>query len=145
MIQRRGRRHLRTIRALILAMAVSVVALGGPAAAPAAASSTSAQPAAATPTASCYASAGHLYGGNLYNAAIYAYARYEMPSGNPTQVVDRLLTTFSYFKCWTSGQYHTGGNNVWYYTYGDIYGAWGYVPAVNVWTWTDPFPGVNHC
>jgi hypothetical protein len=131
----------------MLAIVASAGLLTAMTSSPAAASQVIAKPATAvvTPAASCYASAGHLYCGNQSGAAIYKYATYEMPNGNPTNVVDRLASSFSYFRCWVSGQYHNGGNNIWYYTYGDYYGAWGYVPAVNVWTPTDPFPGVNHC
>lgn len=101
--------------------------------------------ASAAPAASCYASGGNLYCGNVANAPIYKFPRWSSPSGNPTEVVDRLRSTFSYFKCYTTGDGHTGGNNVWYYTYGDDHGAWGYIPANQVYTPTDPFPGVNHC
>ncbi|MEV5891628.1 hypothetical protein [Nonomuraea fuscirosea] len=95
--------------------------------------------------AECYASSGNLYCGNAANAPIYASAGYTKPNGNPETVVDRLETTFSYFKCYVSGQRHGGGNNIWYHTYGDQTGRWGYVAAVNVWTSTDPYPGVAHC
>ncbi|MGW0811296.1 hypothetical protein [Nonomuraea sp. NPDC002799] len=89
--------------------------------------------------------AGDLYCGNAYNAPIYAAPRYERPNGNPETVVDHLLPTFSYFDCYTTGQQHGGGNTIWYYTYGDSTGRRGYVAAVNVWTSTDPYPGVAHC
>lgn len=95
--------------------------------------------------ASCYASGGHLYCDNSYNAPIYKAPRFESASGNPTEVVDRLLSTHSYFICWEQGAAHSGGNNVWYYTFGDGRGAYGYVPANYVYTPQDPFPGVNHC
>jgi hypothetical protein len=95
--------------------------------------------------AACYASNGNLYCGNAYNAPIYAGPNYTAPNGNPQRVVDRLLTTQSYFKCYVSGGQHGGGNKIWYYTYGDVTGQWGYVAAVNVWTSTDPFPGVSRC
>lgn len=46
-----------------------------------------------------------------------------------------LETDPSWFICWTRGEPHSGGNDVWYYTQGDrvtgmpgLYG-WGYVPA----------------
>jgi len=102
--------------------------------------------ASAAPAASCYASGGNLYCGNVANAAIYKVAHWTTPpSPNPTPVVDRLLSTHSYFKCYVHGDDHPGGNNVWYSTYGDINGAWGWVPANQVYTPTDPFPGVDHC
>ncbi|TDD25353.1 hypothetical protein [Nonomuraea diastatica] len=107
----------------------------------AAVSTAVAAPAAA---ATCYASGGNLYCDNA-PAPIYAAPQYSRPNGNPERVVDRLLTTFSYFKCYRTGQQHGGGNNVWYYTYGDQTGSWGYVAAVNVYTSVDPYPGVAHC
>ncbi|NBE98584.1 hypothetical protein FE391_33200 [Nonomuraea sp. KC401] len=110
-----------------------------------AAMATAATPAAAgTAAASCYASSGNLYCDNA-PAAIYAAPRYSRPNGNPERVVDRLLTTHSYFKCYVTGQQHGGGNNVWYHTYGDQTGAWGYVAAANVYTSVDPYPGVSRC
>ncbi|MEU8404130.1 hypothetical protein AB0C28_53950 [Nonomuraea sp. NPDC048892] len=112
----------------------------------AATSTTAASTAASTATAAaCYASGGNLYCGNAANAPIYATPGYTKPNGNPETVVDRLETTFSYFKCYVSGQPHGGGNSIWYHTYGDQTGRWGYVAAVNVWTSTDPYPGVARC
>lgn len=46
--------------------------------------------------------------------------------------VNTLRTTYSWFKCWTTGQIHGGGNNIWYYTLGDDNANWGYMPAVSV-------------
>ncbi|MEU8365124.1 hypothetical protein AB0C27_54840 [Nonomuraea sp. NPDC048882] len=110
------------------------------------AASTAASMTASTATAAaCYASGGNLYCGNAANAPIYATPGYTKPNGNPETVVDRLETTFSYFKCYVSGQPHGGGNSIWYHTYGDQTGRWGYVAAVNVWTSTDPYPGVARC
>ena len=44
------------------------------------------------------------------------------------------------------------GNNVWYYTKGDrmapgagAAGNWGFMPAVDVWTSRDPWPGIPRC
>ncbi|NUR84671.1 MAG: hypothetical protein HOY71_11355 [Nonomuraea sp.] len=119
--------------------------IGPVAAAAIMAAAVTAAPATAQSTASCYASAGHLYCGNAANAPIYAAPSYTGPGGNPTRVVDHLLTTQSYFKCYVYGAPHGGGNSVWYYTYGDVTHAWGYVAAVNVYTSTDPFPGVSRC
>ena len=46
----------------------------------------------------------------------------------------------------------TFGNDVWYYTQGDetlpgweTRQAWGYMAAVDVYTSTDPFPGIGEC
>jgi hypothetical protein len=43
------------------------------------------------------------------------------------------------------GDWHPGDNNVWYYTLGDDNGNWGYVPAYQIWTHTDPAPGLPQC
>jgi hypothetical protein len=58
----------------------------------------------------------------------------------------------SLFVCWKRGSLHAGGNNVWYYTQGDQIAsgagsryAWGYMPARNVYTSTDPWPGMARC
>ena len=123
----------RTIRVLMTAGAATALAVSA------------GTTATAAPAASCYASGGALYCGNSGNAPIYAHPQWSTPSGNPQAVVDRLVSTFSYFKCYTTGDSHAGGNNVWYYTYGDNNGKWGYVPANLVYTPVDPFPGVTHC
>ncbi|MEU4389647.1 hypothetical protein [Kribbella sp. NPDC023855] len=129
-------------KALAVAGSVAVLAAGATTTA-SAAPAVSTSPAAAA--ASCYASNGSLYCGNRAGASIYLSPRYDTPSGNPVEIVDTLQTGFSYFKCYTIGQRHGGGNSIWYHTYGDDKGRWGYVPAVDVWTPTDPFPGVNFC
>ena len=120
---------------------VRMVMATGAAAAMAVAVGVSATPASA---ASCYASGGNLYCGNNYDAPVYRSPNFGV-DGHPTPVVDRLKSTFSYFKCWRNGEAHGGGNSVWYLTYGDVNGAWGYVPANTVHTPVDPFPGVNAC
>ena len=94
--------------------------------------------------ASCYATNGDLRCGNAYNASIKQVPAYDR-NGVPVATVDYLRTTFSWFDCWTTGQRHSGGNSIWYRTYGDVTGRWGYVAAVSVYTPTDPFPGVAHC
>jgi hypothetical protein len=100
--------------------------------------------AAPAQAASCYARNGDLYCGNVYNASIKQVPAYDR-NGVPVATVDYLRTTFSYFDCWTRGQRHSGGNDVWYRTYGDVTGRWGYVAAAAVYTPTDPFPGVARC
>lgn len=95
--------------------------------------------------ASCYASRGHLYCGNSYKAPIMKSAAFEYKPGLPVPRVDRLHTTFSYFKCRVYGARHSGGNSIWYYTNGDEKGKWGYVAASYVFTPKDPFPGVKRC
>jgi hypothetical protein len=58
----------------------------------------------------------------------------------------------SWFLCWRRGQMHAGGNNVWYYSLGDRAISspvdrqkWGYMPAVDVYTDTDPWAGMPQC
>ncbi|MGW5411888.1 hypothetical protein [Actinomadura geliboluensis] len=63
-----------------------------------------------------------------------------------------LETDPSWFICWTRGQAHEGGNDVWYYTQGDratgrpeLYG-WGYVPASELRVGQAPDPAITrHC
>lgn len=93
---------------------------------------------------SCYASGGKLYCGNTYDAPIYRLPR-SVAGDKPEPVIDRLRTTFSYFNCWTEGQWHSGGNNIWYLTVGDVTHSTGYIAARWVYTPTDPFPGVRPC
>jgi hypothetical protein len=83
--------------------------------------------------------------GNRGGAAMYGDAN----AWTQTAIMD---TTSSWFVCYRRGAGHSGGNNVWYYSLGDravsphqARGAWGYMPAVNVWTSTDPWPGVPAC
>ncbi|GLZ77227.1 hypothetical protein Afil01_20340 [Actinorhabdospora filicis] len=87
----------------------------------------------------CHTSGGGLYCGNATGVALRA------APGPSWPIVDRLDSNPSYFKCWVRGITHSGGNNVWYLTYGDRAGNWGYVEAVSVWTYTDPFPGMDAC
>jgi hypothetical protein len=60
-----------------------------------------------------------------------------------------LETDPSWFICWTRGQSHEGGNDVWYYTQGDRVTAmprlngWGYVPASDLRVGAAPDPGVT--
>ncbi|MFJ7984324.1 hypothetical protein [Streptomyces sp. NPDC096351] len=67
-------------------------------------------------------------------------------------VIGWLDTSPSWFVCWASGPPHSGGNNIWYYTMGDRVApggernhGWGFIPAVDVWTSTDPWPGMTEC
>ncbi|WP_459801796.1 hypothetical protein [Herbidospora sp. RD11066] len=63
-------------------------------------------------------------------------------------VVGLLVTGTNWFVCWTRGEPHRGGNDIWYYTQGDHsaakkeLAAWGFVPAFNLDTKADPDPGV---
>jgi len=83
--------------------------------------------------------------GNRGGASLYRDASYD----TRTAIMD---TTWSWFVCYRRGVTHAGGNNVWYYTVGDRAVAgqegrrqWGYMPAVDVWTSTDPWPGMPAC
>ena len=83
--------------------------------------------------------------GNRRGAPLYGDAN----SLTTTAFMD---STWSWFVCYRRGAVHGGGNNVWYYTLGDRTttpyqrpNAWGYMPAVDVWTSTDPWPGVPAC
>ncbi|TMQ89185.1 hypothetical protein ETD83_39105 [Actinomadura soli] len=60
-----------------------------------------------------------------------------------------LETDPSWFICWTRGEPHSGGNDVWYYTQGDrvtampgLYG-WGYVPASDLRADRAPDPAIT--
>ncbi|CAM5282386.1 hypothetical protein GCM10010378_46170 [Streptomyces viridochromogenes] len=69
-------------------------------------------------------------------------------------ITGQLLSTYSWFDCWTSGGLHGGNNTTWYHTFGDWiapgYDGWGYVPADWVYT-TGSFDanpsahGLRHC
>ncbi|MEU7650013.1 MULTISPECIES: hypothetical protein [Streptomyces] len=145
---RRGRT---VAAALVLAAAAAV-----PATAPAsAAASTTATPAADEVT--CVLrpgvvhkdTLGNTFTGDLYCANapgdLYGRPAFDAP------VTGRLKTTQSWFVCYSIGEAHKGGNNVWYYTQGDeavnLPGiqAWGNMPASSVLTSTDPFPGLPRC
>ncbi|NUR90348.1 MAG: hypothetical protein HOY71_40250 [Nonomuraea sp.] len=101
-----------------------------------------AAPAQAKANPPCYAKNGHLYCGNKARVTIWRSAEY---SKYDRDAIDTLMSNPSYFECYTRGQKHNGGNNVWYRTYGDVHGRTGYVAAVSVYTPRDPFPGVKHC
>jgi hypothetical protein len=131
------RKKVRTVSVVIAAMAALLPVGVGALAQPAAASS-------------CYVRGSDhaLFCGNVYNASIKLNPSYDT-NGVPTPTVDYLRSTFSYFKCYTTGQRHSGGNNIWYRTYGDVTGRWGYVAAAAVFTPIDPFRDahgtVAHC
>ncbi|MFI6985037.1 hypothetical protein ACIBSV_41500 [Embleya sp. NPDC050154] len=91
-----------------------------------------------TPAANCYVDSN----GTLHCANGASDLRSEPYFRAP--VVSRLNTTYSYFSCWTSGDPHSGGNDIWYYTDGDD-GGHGFLPAQRVFTPQDPMPGMYHC
>jgi hypothetical protein len=85
---------------------------------------------------------GRLYCGNRYGAILYWDPWYS------AERTGKMLTTYSWFVCWQYGDYHAGGNNVWYWTQGDVaysHSGWGFMAAVDVWTPVDPAPGLPQC
>jgi triacylglycerol esterase/lipase EstA (alpha/beta hydrolase family) len=83
--------------------------------------------------------------GNAKGATMYGDA-------NPYTPTAYMDSTNSWFVCYRVGTPHAGGNNIWYYSLGDraasgmgFRGKWGYMPAVNVYTSTDPWPGMAPC
>ncbi len=85
------------------------------------------------------------YCGNRGRATVYETASAMTPIGV-------MQSISSWFVCYRHGEFHGGGNDVWYYTQGDdpLPGwesrlVWGYMPAVDVYTSTDPFPGIVEC
>ena len=83
--------------------------------------------------------------GNRGGAQMYGDANYY----THTAYMD---STWSWVVCYRYGAHSGGSNNVWYYTKGDRSApgmsgrqAWGYLPAGDVWTSTDPWPGIPAC
>ncbi|MEU2060949.1 hypothetical protein [Streptomyces sp. NPDC013455] len=129
-------------RKLSVALATAALATGlltaaGPA------SAKPAGPASAKPAGQAAAecgvrSDGKLWCGNRAGAKGYEHRSYSSAVRGP------LNTSFSWFACWGPGDYHGGGNNIWYWTQLDN-GQWGNVPAVDVYTSVDPAPGLRQC
>jgi hypothetical protein len=118
---------IRKRTAAVAAGAVLATALGAAASAPAFADA-------------CRGNSSGMRCGNVAPTPIYDRAGYRN-----AQTVDHLRSNPSWFKCWIYGEYTGGGNYIWYYTYGDDHGNWGFVPAVKVYTDTDPAPGLPPC
>ncbi len=85
------------------------------------------------------------YCNNSGGTPMYAAADYN------TQVA-WMDSTYSWFVCWRHGAWHSGQNDVWYYSQGDRYVAgygyrkqWGFMPAVKVSTTVDPHPEMPQC
>lgn len=75
---------------------------------------------------------GMLYCTNRTNISLF-----EQPSAS-SRVVNHLLTTWSWFACWTPGERQSDGITTWYYTDGDERGAPnGWLPVANVDTSAD--------
>jgi hypothetical protein len=112
------------VAALALGMAATVV---------------SAVPAAANPP--CHANSdGSLNCGNTAPTTVWESPQAQ--AGGQNRRVDTLRSNPSWFKCWTND---IRDSTIWYFTYGDDTGQWGFVRQTAVFTPTDPFPGVRHC
>jgi hypothetical protein len=75
---------------------------------------------------------------------------YEKPNYNDK--VGIMNSTNSWFVCWKAGAEHSGNNKIWYYTQGSVStsgwggrAAWGFMPAVNVYTDHDPDSAIPQC
>ncbi|MFB6625002.1 hypothetical protein ACFCWD_12295 [Streptomyces sp. NPDC056374] len=86
--------------------------------------------------------------GNRAGAPLYGCASFI----SACSAIGWIDTSTSWFVCWGRGAAHSGGNNIWYYTMGDRmapgrerHHGWGFIPAVDVWTSTDPWPGMTEC
>lgn len=137
-------RMRRTWVKLVATLVVGVTVAAGPAA-PAEAGSCTSRPSATHTDWLGTVYRGDWVCGNASPATVYAGPDYGY-------VVGWLDSRRSWFVCWKIGALHGGGNRVWYRTQGDrvqtgweSLRGWGYVPAVNVLTSTDPWPGMRAC
>jgi len=127
--------RIRTAAATALVVLVLAVSAG---ALPASAGATRAAPRWAGPTGAALCGVGedgNLWCTNASGAPLRDKPSIDLPS---SETADYLRTTYSWFTCWSEGQYHRGGNTTWYYTQGDDLGHWGWVAAEYVNT-TDHF------
>ncbi|MGH2558528.1 MAG: hypothetical protein ACRDJH_05645 [Thermomicrobiales bacterium] len=121
-------------------------------------------PALPTPTASA---SNVCYGRNVHHSDPFGFAwtrdqvcpnasgapLYYFASEDPALRTGTMYSTNSWFVCYVHGDWHAGGNDVWYYTQGDEDidnglpedHAWGFMPARYVWTNEDPDPGMPPC
>ncbi|MGH9889181.1 MAG: hypothetical protein ACREBE_26845, partial [bacterium] len=68
----------------------------------------------------------------LYCTNRTGISMFEQPSAS-SRVVNHLITTWSWFVCWTTGERQFDGSATWYYTEGDDRGApMGWLPVANV-------------
>ncbi|MBT2468021.1 hypothetical protein J7E97_09040 [Streptomyces sp. ISL-66] len=100
--------------------------------------------AAPAQAAGCGVSGGRLYCGNTPNVDMHRWSSFNAPW------VNTLKSNPSVFDCWSTGDYHDGGNTTWYGAYGDVNGNFGMVPASVVYTSSafDANPGaygLRHC
>lgn len=89
---------------------------------------------------------------SVYGAPLYADAMGPNVDSGYTQTATMQSTTTTWFVCYRHGTVHAGGNDIWYYTQGDVATAgmesrqkWGYMQASKVYTNTDPWPGMAQC
>lgn len=83
---------------------------------------------------SCGVSGGVLWCNNAAGAPLRDKPSIDEP---PSQVVNHLRTTYSWFTCWSAGQYNDGGTDTWYFTEGDDNANWGWVAANYLYTTYD--------
>jgi hypothetical protein len=80
--------------------------------------------------------------GNLKDSTIYEHAKSGVRIGF-------MYSNPSWFACWTHGERHAGGNDIWYYTQADKSAerpeleGWGFMPANRLITTRHPNPGVT--
>ncbi|TWP52023.1 hypothetical protein FKR81_10560 [Lentzea tibetensis] len=87
---------------------------------------------------------GLMWCGNA-TTPVWAQAAFDIDD-RPVPIVDTLYASpRSWFSCYRQGQWHSGNNNIWYQTRGDVNGRTGYVPASAVNSRVDPGPGLKHC
>ncbi|MFD7900899.1 hypothetical protein ACFV4F_43000 [Kitasatospora sp. NPDC059722] len=123
------------------ALAVLVLTAGLVATAPSAGAAPGMREASARPavTADCSVHGdGRLWCGNNAGARAFADRSYRSATRGT------LVGGYNWFDCWGHGDTHPGGNDIWYWTQTDQ-GPWGNVPAVDVFTSSDPAPGLRQC
>jgi hypothetical protein len=76
--------------------------------------------------ASCGVRSGTLWCTNRAPVAMQDKPSWSMPQ---SWQVNTLRSSYSWFKCWSTGEIHPGHDYTWYYTLGDDNGNWGWVPG----------------
>ncbi|KDN20230.1 hypothetical protein DV20_21335 [Amycolatopsis rifamycinica] len=86
-----------------------------------------------TAAASCYVTQGDwgMWCENIANIPAYSRATFD------SQIVGRVISSFSFFNCWSAGAYN-GRNSIWYWAQTDDTGAYGWISSVYVRTPVDP-------
>lgn len=107
--------------------------------------STATPPQPTTVQADCSVSNDGMWCGNRDGALLYWGPNYD------AEVTGQMLNSYSWFSCWQHGQTHPGGNDIWYWTQGDVANShtrahgWGFMPASDVLTPVNPAPGLGQC